>query len=78
MSHRELKQQRENHKMLKQAERAHEFRRLAELVERLKRQLKEREKARGPDVASPKPPIAALDGKSRFSCLPSGSWFQES
>ena len=78
MSHRQAQLPQEIHTMLKQAERGHESKKLAELVERLKHQLAERERAQGPDVASPKPPMAALTGNGKLSSLPRSSWFQES
>ena len=45
-------------KMCKQAERDHESKKLVVLIERVKRQLDNREQA--PEVQSPKPPVAAV------------------
>jgi len=45
-------------KMCKQAERDHESKKLVVLIERVKRQLENRERAL--EVQSPKPPVAAV------------------
>ena len=57
-------------KMCKQAERDQESKKLTVLIERVKRQLEERESG-GLPVALPKPPMAALISKGFRSRLPS-------
>jgi hypothetical protein len=58
MTYREEKQPQDFHKMCKQAERDHESKKLVILIERVKRQLEERD--RPVNVGAPKPPMAAL------------------
>ncbi|MBZ5679695.1 MAG: hypothetical protein LAO24_06290 [Acidobacteriia bacterium] len=60
MTHRDEQRPQDFHKMCKQAERDHESRKLVVLIERVKRQLLEREQASGLQVDSPKPPVAAI------------------
>jgi hypothetical protein len=60
MSHRDEQQPQDVQKMCKQAERDHESRKLVVLIERVKRQLREREQPAGAQVNLPKPPVAAL------------------
>jgi hypothetical protein len=55
-------------KMCKQAERDHESKKLVVLMERVKRQIAERE-----NPESPKPPITTLSHDSGFLHLPSRS-----
>ena len=49
-------------KMCKQAERDHESKKLVVLIDRVKRQLENRDRATGVQVESPKPPVAAISG----------------
>jgi len=58
-------------KMCKQAERDHESKKLITLMERVKRQIAEREKSR--NVDGPKPPVAAISIESGLLRLPSRS-----
>ena len=60
-------------KMCKQAERDHESRKLAVLMERVKRQLREREHSPGAQVNLPKPPAAAWSVMGR---VPTRSFFE--
>jgi hypothetical protein len=60
MTYREEKQPQDFQKMCKQAERDHESKKLVVLIERVKRQLEERD--RPANVGAPKPPMAALTG----------------
>lgn len=59
-------------KMCKQAERDQESRKLVLLIERVKRQIAEREKP-GIDLEKPKPPVTAISGGSGAIRLPSRS-----
>jgi len=54
-------------KMCKQAERDHESKKLVVLMNRVKRQIAERERS----VDSPKPPVTALNSDSGLLRLPS-------
>ena len=55
-------------KMCKQAERDHETKKLVLLMERVKRQIAERD-----NCDAPKPPVAALNGDTSVMRLPSRS-----
>jgi hypothetical protein len=57
-------------RMCKQAERDHESRKLVVLIERVKRQIAERENSEQ-GVDSPKPPATAISEASRVLRLPS-------
>jgi hypothetical protein len=59
-------------KMCKQAERDHESKKLVVLMERVKRQIAERE-THGPKAGSPDPSVAAITGDSGLLRLPSRS-----
>ena len=48
--------------MCKQAERDHESKKLVVLIERVKRQLENRDRSPGVQVESPKPPLPAVSG----------------
>jgi hypothetical protein len=63
-------------KMCKQAERDHESKKLVVLIERVKRQLENRERAPGVQVESPKPPVPAVSGGA-LQRMPSRSSFFE-
>lgn len=73
MTYREETQPKDFHKMCKQAERDHESKKLVILIERVKRQMEERD--RPPQVDAPKPPMAALVG--RLARVPSRLAFFE-
>jgi hypothetical protein len=60
MTYREAKQPQDFQKMCKQAERDHESKKLVVLIERVKRQLEQRDHP--PNLGAPKPPMAALTG----------------
>jgi hypothetical protein len=59
-------------KMCKQAERDHESKKLVVLMERVKRQIAERNSG-DPAVEAPKPPVTALGSESGVFRLPSRS-----
>jgi len=59
-------------KMCKQAERDHESKKLVVLMERVKRQIAEREK-RGPGGADIRPSVTAINADSGYVRLPSRS-----
>ncbi len=61
-------------KMVKQAEREQESRKLTLLIERVKRQIGER--TEGPQLVSPKPPMAAISS-SAVRRMPSRSTYFE-
>jgi hypothetical protein len=63
-------------KMCKQAERDHESKKLVVLIERVKRQLENRERAPGVQVESPKPPVPAVTAGG-LPRMPSRSSFFE-
>jgi hypothetical protein len=71
MTFREENQPKDFHKMCKQAERDHESKKLAVLIERVKRQLEEREIGGRSGVVPPKPPLAAWASEKAFLRLPS-------
>ena len=73
MSQRELNQPQDFQKMCKQAERDHESKKLIVLIERVKRQLEDREQGSGPKVGVPKPPVAVLGAHSSLLRVPSRS-----
>ena len=58
-------------KMCKQAERDHESKKLVVLMERVKRQIAERDVPQS--VETPKPPVTAMSGDSGLLRLPSRS-----
>jgi hypothetical protein len=61
MTYREETQPQDFQKMCKQAERDHESKKLVVLIERVKRQLEQRDHPA--DLGAPKPPMAALTAK---------------
>jgi hypothetical protein len=61
----ELQPAQDFQKMCRQAERDHESKKLAMLIERVRRQLAERENEAGPDSLR-KPSLAADKGRSRI------------
>ena len=61
-------------KMCKQAERDHESKQLVVLIERVKRQLDNREQA--PEVQSPKPRVAAVTAGGLPRTLSRSSFFE--
>jgi hypothetical protein len=71
MTFREEKQPQDFHKMCKQAERDHESKKLAVLIERVKRQLEEREIGGRSGLVPPKPPLAAWTTDKSFLRVPS-------
>lgn len=71
MTFREENQPRDFHKMCKQAERDHESKKLAVLIERVKRQLEERENSGRYGTVPPKPPLAAWPSEKGLLRVPS-------
>lgn len=71
MSQREAQPPQDFQKMCKQAERDHESKKLTVLIERVKRQLEERNGV--PNVGAHKPPMAAMLGGELSRRLPSRS-----
>ncbi len=71
MTFREENQPQDFHKMCKQAERDHESKKLAVLIERVKRQLEERENGGRSGIVPPKPPLAAWPSEKNLLRVPS-------